>query len=108
MEPSLIRGFPGISVALEDVELIDSLWSIHKNVLLRAKNVYVYVNAFSIFSGSVIIMDIELKNAEIYLFTDCTGIRNNKIFKKKKPADENAGIKKKSAGFNKRCKSYNL
>lgn len=95
MEPSLIRGFPGISVALEDVELRDNLWSVHKHDLLRAKNVYVSVNAFSIFSGSVKIMDIELKNAEIYLFTDSTGIRNTEIFKKKKPANDNGGIDKK-------------
>lgn len=83
MEPSLLRGFPGISVALEDVLLRDSLWHIHKHDLLRAKNVLVAVNAFSILSGSATIRDIRIIGAEIYLFTDSKGIRNINIFKKK-------------------------
>jgi len=95
MEPSLIRGFPGISVALEDVQLRDRLWSIHKHDLIKARNAYVAINALSILSGSIKIMDIELKNAEIYLFTDSSGIRNTDIFKKTKPADDNGGISKK-------------
>jgi hypothetical protein len=95
MEPSLIRGFPGISVALEDVQLRDSLWSVHKHDLVKARKVYVAVNALSFLSGSIKIMDIELKNADIYLFTDSSGIRNTEIFKKKKPADDNGGINKK-------------
>ncbi|MDO8991614.1 MAG: AsmA family protein, partial [Daejeonella sp.] len=94
MEPSLIRGFPGISVSLEDVLLRDSLWSIHKHDLLRAKNVYVAINAFSILSGSIKIRDIELKSAEIYLLTDSSGLRNTEIFKKKKPSDNKGGITK--------------
>ncbi|MFA6947030.1 MAG: AsmA-like C-terminal region-containing protein [Pedobacter sp.] len=91
MEPSLIRGFPGISVALEDVQLRDSLWSIHKHDLLRAKNVFVAVNAFSILSGSASIRDIKIKGAEIYLFTDSNGIRNTDIFKKKGNSDTKGG-----------------
>jgi hypothetical protein len=95
MEPSLIRRFPGISVGLEDVLLRDSLWSVHKHDLLKAKNVYVAINAFSILSGSIKISDIELKNAEIYLLTDSLGVRNTEIFKKKKPSDDKGGISKK-------------
>jgi hypothetical protein len=68
MKPSLIRGFLEISVALEDVELRDSLWSIHKNVLLGAKNVYVSVNTISIFSGSIKIMDNEKKMLIFFLW----------------------------------------
>lgn len=98
MEPSLIRGFPGISVALEDVLLRDSLWSVHKHDLLKAKNAYVAINAFSILSGSIKISDIELKNAEIYLLTDSTGLRNTEIFKKKSPSN-NKGLVKRLAGL---------
>ncbi|HQS05367.1 MAG TPA: AsmA family protein, partial [Daejeonella sp.] len=95
MEPSLIRGFPGISVSLEDVLLRDSLWLVHKHDLLRAKNVYVAINAFSILSGSASIKDIELKGAEIYLLTDSLGVRNTEIFKKKKPSEDKGGISKR-------------
>jgi hypothetical protein len=96
MEPSLIRGFPGISVSLENVLLQDSLWDIHKHDLLRANKVYVAINAFSILSGSASIKDIRINDAEIYLFTDTNGIRNTDIFKRKTPSgQEGSGISKK-------------
>lgn len=83
MEPSLIRGFPGISVSLKDVLLRDSLWSVHKHDLLKAKTVFLAINAFSILSGSPTIKDIRIKEGEIYLFTDSNGVRNTDIFRKK-------------------------
>jgi hypothetical protein len=66
MKPSLIRGFLEISVALEDVELRDSLWSIHKNVLLREKMCTCL--SISIFSGSIKIMDIEKKMLKYFFY----------------------------------------
>jgi len=91
MEPSLIRGFPGISVSLENVLLRDSLWDIHKHDLLRAEKVYVSINAFSILSGTASIKDIRINDAEIYLLTDRNGVRNTDIFKKKAPSTDNGG-----------------
>lgn len=91
MEPSLIRGFPGISVSLENVLLRDSLWDIHKHDLLRAKKVYVAINAFSILSGTASIKDIRINDAEIYLLTDSNGVRNTDIFKKKATSTDNGG-----------------
>lgn len=83
MEPSLIRGFPGISVGLENVLLRDSLWERHRHDLLKAKNVFIKIDAFSIFTGSPTIKDIRISNGEIYLFTDTSGLRNTDIFKKR-------------------------
>ena len=83
MEPSLIQGFPGISVALENVLLRDSLWDTHKHDLLKAKNVFIKIDAFSILSGSPAIKDIRISNGAIYLFTDSSGVRNTDIFKKR-------------------------
>lgn len=100
MEPSLIRGFPGISVALEDVLLRDSLWSVHQHDLLKARKVYVAINAFSIFSGSLSIKDIQLNDAEVYLLTDSLGVRNTDIFKKKSSSDSNGGLGKKISRVN--------
>lgn len=91
MEPSLIRGFPGISVSLENVLLRDSLWIHHKHDLLRAKNVYISINALSILSGSPTIKDIRIKDGEIYLFTDSNGVRNTDIFRKKNVVNEKGG-----------------
>lgn len=90
MEPALIRGFPGISVSLENVLLRDSLWSIHKHDLLQADKVYIAINAFSILSGSPTIKDIRINDGKIYLFTDTNGVRNTDIFRKK-PASSKGG-----------------
>ena len=83
MEPSLIQGFPGISVTLENVLLRDSLWDKHKHDLLKAKNVFIKIDAFSILTGSPTIKDIRISNGAIYLFTDSSGLRNTDIFKKR-------------------------
>ncbi len=83
MEPSLIQGFPGISVGLENVLLRDSLWDKHKHDLLKAKNVFIKIDAFSILTGSPTIRDIRISNGTIYLFTDSSGMRNTDIFKKR-------------------------
>lgn len=96
MEPSLIQGFPGISVSLENVLLRDSLWHRHKHDLLRAKSVFIAINAFSILSGSPTIKDIRIREGEIYLFTDSNGVRNTDIFKKKSSSG------KKGDGANKK------
>ena len=83
MEPELIRGFPGISIDLENVLLRDSLWHTHRHDLLKAKNIFVSVNAFSIIRGKPRIREISIENGSIYLFRDSTGYSNTSIFKRK-------------------------
>ncbi len=95
MEPSLIRGFPGISVSLQNVLLRDSLWDKHKHDLLNAKDVFIAIDAFSILSGSPTIKDIRVNNGAIYLFTDSTGVRNTDIFRKRDKSKKAGGDGKK-------------
>lgn len=97
MEPALIRGFPGISISLNNVVLRDSLWDKHHHDVLHAKEVYIAVNAFSILSGNPTIKDISLQNGKIYLFTDSTGYRNTDLFRK-------SGSESKGGGGRKRIK----
>jgi len=91
MEPSLIRGFPGISVSLENVLLRDSLWLSHKHDLVNAKNVFISIDALSILTGSPRIKDIRIQNGSMYVYTDSNGIRNSDIFKKKAPVKKGEG-----------------
>ncbi|MHB1179628.1 MAG: hypothetical protein ACYCZO_15020, partial [Daejeonella sp.] len=91
MEPSLIRGFPGISVSLENVLLRDSLWAVHKHDLVKAKNAYISINALSILTGAPIIKDIRIQDGSIYMFTDSSGRRNSDIFKKKTSDEKGEG-----------------
>lgn len=93
MEPTIIRGFPGVSISLKNVLLRDSLWDQHHHDLLRAKELYVSVNALSIIRGGARVRDISINDADIYLFTDSNGYSNAKIFK---PKEERDTTKKKN------------
>ncbi|SKB29449.1 AsmA family protein [Daejeonella lutea] len=95
MEPDLIQGFPGISVMLENVLLRDSLWSRHKHDLLKAKNVFIKIDAFSILTGSPTIKDIRVSNGAIYLFTDSSGLRNTDIFRKRDTTNAGGNVGRK-------------
>ena len=95
MEPALIRGFPGISISLKNVTLRDSLWEKHHHNVLKAKEVYIAVNAFSIISGNPTIKDISLHDGQIYLFTDSSGYRNTDLFRKDSSESKGVGSRKK-------------
>lgn len=82
MEPTLVRGLPGISLSLKNVVLRDSLYPTHRRNLLQAKDIYVSVNAFSILSGEPRIRNVRISDGEIYMFTDGSGYSNTNIFKK--------------------------
>jgi hypothetical protein len=83
IDPTLLKGFPRISISLKNVVLRDSLWSRHKHTFLEAKDLDVSVNALAILVGTVEIKKIGINNATIYLFTDSNGYSNTSIFKKK-------------------------
>jgi len=95
MEPSLIRGFPGISISLKNVLLKDSLWDKHHHDVLRAKDAYVAVNAFSILTGNPTIKDISLNDGRIYLFTDSNGYSNTDLFRKNTSQGKGGGGRQK-------------
>ena len=77
MDPALIRGFPGVSVVLHDVLLTDSLFDEHGHDLLKAEEVFVSINLFSLVGSTPEIKKISINNGEIYLFTDSLGKSNN-------------------------------
>ncbi|WP_316788682.1 AsmA-like C-terminal region-containing protein [Pedobacter frigoris] len=95
MDPTFLRGFPGVSLTLKNVVLKDSLWKNHKHTLLEAKDLEVAVNTLALFTGTIEIKKIGINNASVYLYTDSLGYSNTSVFKKKdkskpKPADKDA------------------
>jgi len=86
MEPTFLKGFPGVSVSLKNVEIRDSLWKVHHHSLLTAKDFDISVNAMALLRGTIEIRKISINNAEAYLYTDSTGYSNTSVFKKKSPA----------------------
>lgn len=91
MNPTFLKGFPGISLGLKDVIIRDSLWHNHKHNLLEAKNFDVSVNMLGFLKGDIEIEKIGINVSTIYLFTDSNGYSNTGVFKKsqkKQPATE--------------------
>lgn len=84
MEPTLLKGFPGVSVSLKGVLLNDSLIAQHKHDLLKAQDIDVSLSLFSLMAGNVSINKITINNAFVYLYTDSNGYSNTSIFRKKK------------------------
>jgi len=82
MEPTFLKGFPGVSLELKNIEIKDSLWSVHKHTLLEAGSFDVAVNVLALLRGTVEIQKLGINNATIYLFTDSNGYSNAAIFKK--------------------------
>lgn len=100
MDPTLIRGFPGVAISLERVLLRDSLWKVHKKDLLKAKHIYVSVNAWSVIKGAPKIRDVNIDEAVIYLFVDSTGYSNVNIFRLKENPDTVSQHKKAQPRIN--------
>lgn len=83
MEPTLLKGFPGVSVSLKEVSLKDTLWEHHRHDLLRAGDIDVSLNVLSLLTGQINIRKIAINHAHVYIYTDSSGYSNTSIFKPK-------------------------
>jgi len=88
MEPTLLSGFPGVSLRLNNVVLKDQRWSEHNHTLLKAGDINVTVNTLGLFRGAVEINKMIISNASVYLYTDSTGYTNTSVFRKKPKLDD--------------------
>ncbi|MEJ6980777.1 AsmA-like C-terminal region-containing protein [Pedobacter sp. P351] len=88
MEPALIRGFPGISVLLKNVLLRDSLFEKHGHNLIKANEVFVALNIFSLVGGNTEIQKLTIRDGEVYLFTDSLGKSNNSVLVRGSKSDK--------------------
>lgn len=84
MNLALLKGFPGISVALDEVTLRDSLWNTHRHDLLNARHIYVSLNVLSLIKKSPKIKDVNIADASIYIYVDSSGYTNASVFQSKK------------------------
>jgi len=92
MDASLIRGFPGVSVSFTNVLLRDSMYSTHRRDLLKAKEVFVSLNALSLVRGTPTIRNIHIVGGTIHIFVDSTGYSNASIFDRQPDADTSRKI----------------
>ncbi|MBE9600919.1 AsmA family protein [Pedobacter sp. MC2016-24] len=97
MDPTFLKGFPGVSLELKNIVIKDSLWATHHHTLLEASSFDVAVNVFALLKGTVEIQKLGINNATIYLYTDSNGYSNTAVFKKKEkkaptPKGENSSF----------------
>ena len=83
-----LTGFPNFTVVLNDVEVKDSLISIHKRPVLKAGEIEVRLNVMSLLKQEVSINKIVINDATIDLLKDKNGVSNSNIFKLKKAKTE--------------------
>jgi hypothetical protein len=91
METTFLKGFPRVSLQLENTLLRDSLYDRHKHTLLKAGSLDVAVNALALLRGTVEIQKIAINDAKIDFYTDASGYSNTSIFKKSAPKDTKEG-----------------
>lgn len=91
MEPVFLQGFPLLSLNLKNVIITDSLYPKHKQVLLRANNFDISVNALALLRGAVEIKRIGINDAEMNIYTDSSGYSNTNVFKKSSKAGKSEG-----------------
>ncbi|KIQ24159.1 hypothetical protein RT99_03520 [Flavobacterium sp. MEB061] len=84
-----LTGFPNFTLALKDVEIKDNQWHIHKHTLLKAKEIEVRLNVWSLLQNEINIHKMLINDADIYVYKAENGYSNANLFKPKK---------KKSAG----------
>ncbi|MEB0261732.1 MULTISPECIES: AsmA family protein [unclassified Mucilaginibacter] len=82
IKPNFFRGFPEVSLTLQNVVIRDKQYDRHKHTLLNAKDFNVSINTVALFKGTIDINYIDIRNAAIDLFTDSTGYSNTAVFKK--------------------------
>lgn len=79
-----LTGLPNFTLALKDVELKDKQWKTHKHTLLKAKEIEVRLNVWSLLQKEINIHKILINDAQIYLYKAENGYSNSDIFKPKK------------------------
>jgi hypothetical protein len=79
-----LSGLPNFTLALKDVELKDNQWNTHKHTLLKAQEIEVRLNVWSLLQKEINIHKILINDAQIYVYKAKDGYSNANIFKPKK------------------------
>lgn len=81
---------PNFTLVLKNLELKDSLFAIHKRPILKAGEVEVRLNVFSLLKKEISFNKIAINNAKIDLFKDKNGVTNSNIAKPKKKKEKSS------------------
>ncbi|URC14003.1 hypothetical protein [Flavobacterium sp. B183] len=79
-----LTGFPNFTLALKEVEVKDNQWATHQHTLLKAQEIEVRLNVWSLIQNEINIHKILINDAAIYVYKAPNGYSNANIFKPKK------------------------
>jgi hypothetical protein len=94
ISPSLLRSFPQVSLALDNVELRDSLYTRHRHPLLAVKRIFVKVNTFTLLRHHLDVKEITLENGVFYAYTNPQGYTNMSAMKRRSRTAEKEGSRR--------------
>jgi len=87
---SFFTQFPKVAVQLNDVNVTDSLFPLHRHTFFKASRVFARLSIWRLIQKQSPLNGIRIDNGEVYLFTDSTGYTNAYLVKqKKKPGTTN-------------------
>ena len=96
IDVGVFRHFPNTTVVLKDILITDSLFSIHKTPLLKARLAGIEINIWKALFKDDPITGISVEDGQVNLFTDSTGYTNQYILTPKQRSLP--GDKKESSG----------
>ena len=80
---TVLRHFPNVSVALEDIYVHGPEYEKYRQPFLRAKWVDINVDLFKLFQKEIDIKSVYIENGEFFVFRAYNGYTNLRVFKKK-------------------------
>lgn len=87
----LLRTFPNLSLHLSDIVVRDSLYAIHREDLLAAKDIYLSFSLPALLTGRSPVSAVRMREGRIHLLTDSTGYSNEYVLAGKKDSSRNRG-----------------
>jgi AsmA-like C-terminal region len=92
---SFFKTFPKISVALQQIQITDSMYNNHHHAFFSAADVLVRLSVIKLYKHEFPVDGIKIINGASYVFTDSTGYTNRYLLK---PKNSSTGeVKKRSS-----------
>jgi hypothetical protein len=80
---SFFKQFPSVGVALQNVQITDTMYAQHKHVFFKAEEVFINVGLINMLTKSSFLNGFRVDNGSFYLYTDTSGYTNKYLFKSK-------------------------
>lgn len=75
----LLRTFPNLSLHLSDIVVRDSLYAIHREDLLKARDIYLSFSLPAMLTGRFPVSAVRVRDGRVHLLTDSTGYSNEYV-----------------------------